>query len=135
MEPGTHFKPVIDDIAVAPQRVLFLSGKLYYELYAERQKLKLEEKVALIRVEELCPFPAGELNKLAEKYEQSSEFFWIQEEPQNQGAWTFIEPRFRQLLGSKVRSIHYTTQAKILGFKLHWSKALSCACSWGFGSP
>lgn len=102
METGTHFKPIIDDSVEAPQRVLFLSGKLYYELFAERQKRKLEDKVALVRVEELCPFPASDIQKLVEKYEQVSEVFWIQEEPQNQGAWTYIEPRLRQLLGSKV---------------------------------
>jgi probable 2-oxoglutarate dehydrogenase E1 component DHKTD1 len=100
--PGTHFQPVLGENVNDAKRVLFLTGKLYYELVAERQKRKLEDKVALVRVEELCPFPARELQQVLGQYQNVQDIVWVQEEPQNQGAFSYIEPRLSQLLGTKV---------------------------------
>ncbi|GBE88887.1 2-oxoglutarate dehydrogenase, mitochondrial [Sparassis crispa] len=90
LEPGTQFRPVLDDLAAPKehvQRVICVSGKLYYDLVKERQKRGLEN-VAFVRVEELCPFPFTELEHVLERYPSAVEVIWLQEEPRNQGAWT-----------------------------------------------
>lgn len=73
MEPGTSFKPVLDcPTAKSPKRVIFMSGKYYYELAAEREKKKLDEDVAIVRLEELAPFPTADLAAVVEKYKGSA---------------------------------------------------------------
>ncbi|XP_068622692.1 probable 2-oxoadipate dehydrogenase complex component E1 homolog [Battus philenor] len=103
--PGTHFKPVIGDTAAEPlkvKRVILVSGKHYYELHRERMKSKIED-VAILRVEALCPFPLHALQKELERYPNARVFIWSQEEHRNMGAWTFIKPRFENLLGRKLK--------------------------------
>jgi probable 2-oxoglutarate dehydrogenase E1 component DHKTD1 len=106
MDAGTHFFPVIPDTTILHpekvQRVLFVAGKFYYELYTQRAAKNLEDKVALVRIEELSPFPAKEIQEAIAGYTQAHDFVYIQEEPQNQGAFTFMEPRLNQLVPSKV---------------------------------
>lgn len=101
MAPGTHFQPVLQDASIADaskvEKVVFLSGKLYYELVKERAARGMEERMALIRIEELSPFPKGELLKEIEKYSEA-QFVWCQEEPQNAGAYAFMAPRLAQLM-------------------------------------
>jgi 2-oxoglutarate dehydrogenase E1 component len=97
------FQLVIDDPA-APQRdhvrrVLLCSGKVYYTLAAAREKEEAESReIVLVRVEQLYPFPRRELQQILAKYRHVEEIGWIQEEPKNRGAWTFMEPRLRELL-------------------------------------
>lgn len=58
--PGTTFQPLIGDFSVKPEgikKILFCTGKVYYDLVEERKKNKLEDKIAIIRIEQLCPFP------------------------------------------------------------------------------
>ncbi|CAG8546415.1 38028_t:CDS:10 [Gigaspora margarita] len=101
---GTTFLPIIEDKSVNDdkvEKIIFVSGKLYYDLVKERQNKKLEDKVAIIRFEELCPFPKSVVEKELKKYTNAKEFIWCQEEPQNNGAYTFIEPRLKQLLPSE----------------------------------
>ncbi|KAF9081907.1 hypothetical protein BGX23_000308, partial [Mortierella sp. AD031] len=103
MAPGTTFEPVLGDSKTeedpsAVEKVLFVSGKLYYDLVKERQTKGADEKVAIVRVEELSPFPKEGLKQQIETYSGAKEFTWIQEEPQNGGAYSFMEPRIRQLL-------------------------------------
>ncbi|RIB30188.1 dehydrogenase E1 and transketolase domain-containing protein 1 [Gigaspora rosea] len=101
---GTTFLPIIEDKSVNDdkvEKIIFVSGKLYYDLVKERQNKKLEDKVAIIRFEELCPFPKSDVEKELKKYTNAKEFIWCQEEPQNNGAYTFIEPRLKQLLPSE----------------------------------
>lgn len=83
--------------SVTPRRVIFCSGKVYYDLLAERQKRKIED-VVLLRIERLYPFPADELRTELERYRQTSEIFWVQEEPANQGGWLFVNSPIRQAL-------------------------------------
>ncbi|KAI0719660.1 dehydrogenase E1 and transketolase domain-containing protein 1 [Fomitopsis betulina] len=100
LEANTRFQPVLDDTAVAKskvERVLCLSGKLYYELAAERQRLQLDN-VALVRIEELSPFPFGHLAHVLSQYKEAREFVWVQEEPRNQGAWSHISERLNTVL-------------------------------------
>ncbi|KAF9336096.1 hypothetical protein BG006_009695 [Podila minutissima] len=103
MAPGTSFEPVLGDNSTekdpsAVEKVLFVSGKLYYDLVKERQTKGADEKVAIVRIEELSPFPKEGIQKQIETYSGAKDFTWIQEEPQNGGAYSFMEPRIRQLL-------------------------------------
>ncbi|KAI0918481.1 hypothetical protein AcV5_002463 [Taiwanofungus camphoratus] len=99
-EPGTSFRPVLDEVGLDKdrvERVICLSGKLYYDLVKERQK-RQSDKVAFIRIEELCPFPFDELHRVLEQYHKAKEIFWLQEEPQNQGAWNHVESRLKRVV-------------------------------------
>ena len=70
------------------QRVVLCSGKIYYDLLAERDKRQAHH-VALVRMEQYYPFPEAELARVLARYGQA-EMLWVQEEPENQGAWPFI---------------------------------------------
>src|SRR6202008_4599872 len=97
---GSTFQPVLADTE-APQsavkRLLFCSGKIYYDLQAARAERKATD-TAIIRLEQLYPFPAEILKSLAASYSSVTDAAWGQEEPQNMGPWTFIEPRLRFIL-------------------------------------
>ncbi|CAK1579593.1 unnamed protein product [Parnassius mnemosyne] len=102
--PGTHFKPVIGDTVAEPlkvKRVILVSGKHYYELHKERMRANIDD-VAILRVESLSPFPLQALQKELEKYSNARKFIWSQEEHRNMGAWTFVKPRFENLLGRRL---------------------------------
>ncbi len=95
------FRPVIDD-AVDPagvRRVLLCSGKIYYNLAAEREKQGRSD-VAILRVEQLYPLPADEIVAALWRYPQA-ELVWTQEEPANQGAWSFIALNLPEHLGGR----------------------------------
>ncbi|KAJ3050906.1 hypothetical protein HK097_008117 [Rhizophlyctis rosea] len=109
MQPGTTFLTVLDDPSISAEtassveKVLFVSGKLYYEIVKEREARvnggdESAGRVAVVRVEELNPFPTRRLREVVGRYEGAGAFVWVQEEPQNQGAWTFVAPRLSQLL-------------------------------------
>jgi probable 2-oxoglutarate dehydrogenase E1 component DHKTD1 len=101
MAPGTHFQPVLPDTSsdgTKTERVILLSGKLYYDLIKERQARNLTDRVAFIRIEELAPFPFAELSQTLKAYGKAKEFIWLQEEPRNQGAYTHASPRIDSVL-------------------------------------
>ncbi|XP_076441946.1 2-oxoadipate dehydrogenase complex component E1-like [Babylonia areolata] len=107
MMPGTGFLPVLSDPSVSPasvKKVVFCSGKLFYTLDKERQQRGISD-TAIIRVESLCPFPAAELKAEMDKYSQATEFVWSQEEHRNMGAWTFVAPRFANILGRQLKYV------------------------------
>jgi 2-oxoglutarate decarboxylase len=84
-----HFRPVITDSTVTnATRLIFCSGRIYYDLIAERAKLG-EESTAIVRVEQFYPLPADELAAEADKHPNAN-LLWVQDEPANQGAWPFI---------------------------------------------
>ncbi|KAI5637743.1 transketolase, pyrimidine binding domain-containing protein [Phthorimaea operculella] len=102
---GTHFHPIIGDYLADPikvKRVILTSGKHFYELHRERVRAKIDD-VAIIRVESLCPFPLHAIQQELERYTNARKFIWSQEEHRNQGAWTFIQPRFENLLGRRIQ--------------------------------
>ncbi|NEC25191.1 multifunctional oxoglutarate decarboxylase/oxoglutarate dehydrogenase thiamine pyrophosphate-binding subunit/dihydrolipoyllysine-residue succinyltransferase subunit, partial [Streptomyces sp. SID8111] len=87
-----QFRPVIGDDTVDPatvKKVVFCSGKVYYDLDAERKKRGATD-TALIRIERLYPLPGAELQAEIKKYPNAEKYLWAQEEPANQGAWPFI---------------------------------------------
>lgn len=107
MLPGKTFLPVIGDKKVKGDKVknvIFCSGKHFYTLDKERDSRKIED-VALVRIESLCPFPAGEIQQEVTKYPNATDFLWSQEEHRNMGAWTFVSPRFNNLVGCKLRYV------------------------------
>jgi 2-oxoglutarate dehydrogenase E1 component len=77
------------------------SGKVYYDLLAEAEKLG-DDRPAVVRVEQLYTFPEADLRAVLEGYPGMKELVWAQEEPKNMGAWTYIAPKLRGLLGEGV---------------------------------
>ena len=99
-----RFHRMIDDAEVEPaavRRVLLCSGKIYYELVAARQA-RGRDDVAIVRIEQLFPFPADELRAALSRYAGAREVLWVQEEPRNMGAWSFVRPRLEAVLGGSV---------------------------------
>ncbi|MDH3267129.1 MAG: 2-oxoglutarate dehydrogenase E1 component, partial [Gammaproteobacteria bacterium] len=96
-----EFEPIIPEMerieARNTRRVVFCSGKVYYDLLEARQVHGIAD-VALIRLEQLYPFPVTEYAGLLQQYEHVDEIVWCQEEPQNQGAWYQIRHRLQQAL-------------------------------------
>ncbi|XP_045318898.1 probable 2-oxoglutarate dehydrogenase E1 component DHKTD1, mitochondrial isoform X2 [Leopardus geoffroyi] len=109
MAPGTTFKPVIGDSSVDPKNVkslVFCCGKHFYALLKQRESLEAKKgDFAIIRVEELCPFPVDSLQQEMSKYKHVKDFIWSQEEPQNMGPWCFVSPRFEKQLACKLRLV------------------------------
>ncbi len=103
-----EFQRMIPDTNVAAKkarRVVLCSGKVYYDLLEAAQKQKIAD-VALVRVEQLYPFPREELVAELKRFSAASEIVWCQEEPQNQGAWYQIQHHLRACLQSK-QSLSY----------------------------
>jgi 2-oxoglutarate dehydrogenase E1 component len=93
------FREVLDDAALPAdgvRRVVLCSGKIYYGLLEQRKKDDNSE-VALLRVEQFYPFPAGLLRQALTRYRSAKQWIWAQEEPKNMGGWIFMEPRLREL--------------------------------------
>ena len=92
-----QFHRVIEDEEAAKRknvsRVLLCSGKIYYELLDQRDKLDRQD-VAILRLEQYYPFPKAVLEKALARYGDKTPVFWVQEEPQNMGAWPFLKARF-----------------------------------------
>jgi 2-oxoglutarate dehydrogenase complex dehydrogenase (E1) component-like enzyme len=101
---GVGFQPVIDDPErthlLEVKRLLFCSGKVFYDLQAERAKRKSAD-TAIIRLEQLYPFPTNLLRTLLSTYPAAKDAVWVQEEPQNMGPWIFIASRL--LLSTPLR--------------------------------
>jgi 2-oxoglutarate dehydrogenase E1 component len=110
------FQPVIDDNAITDKskvkRVVLCSGKVYYDLEAGRHSGSppvlggvdaasadgvVDDRVAIVRVEQFYPFPAERIKEIFASYPNATQVFWTQEEPQNMGGWTFVEPRLRAI--------------------------------------
>ncbi|MDY3553592.1 2-oxoglutarate dehydrogenase E1 component [Gemmata sp. JC717] len=88
--------PSHKDSADLVTRVLVCSGKVYYDLVKKRDELKTQA-VAILRLEQLYPWPEAQLSAALSKYRRAREFLWVQEESQNMGGWSFVEPRLRAM--------------------------------------
>jgi 2-oxoglutarate dehydrogenase E1 component len=96
---GTRFQEVIGDNYADPKkvkRVLLCSGKVYYDLFDKQQK-ESRTDVAIIRVEQLHPFPKKQVEAELAKYKKVETTLWVQEEPQNMGYWSFILREFPEI--------------------------------------
>ncbi len=89
------FQEVIDDTIDAKnvKKLVFVSGKFYYDLLAEREKLERND-IALIRIEQLFPLHKEQINTIIAKYKNATDYIWAQEEPRNMGAWSHMLERF-----------------------------------------
>ncbi len=105
-----HLIPDAQADAKSVKRVVACSGKVYYDLLEEAQKRKLKD-VAIVRVEQLYPFPRKELTAEMKKYSKATDLVWCQEEPQNQGAWYQIQHHLVHCLQPK-QALHYTGRAR-----------------------
>ena len=102
MAAGSAFRFVIPEIdLIAPaedvRRVVLCSGKVFYDLLARRREDNVNN-AAILRVEQLYPFPEKTLGRLLAPY-RNAEVIWCQEEPQNMGAWCFVDRRIEAVLG------------------------------------
>ena len=94
------FRPVIDDPVASQQRgaitrLVFCTGRIFYDVAAKRAP-----HVALVRVEELYPWPGNQIAQIVDLYPAIEEVVWAQEEPKNQGAWSYVSPRLRMSTGN-----------------------------------
>jgi 2-oxoglutarate dehydrogenase E1 component len=92
------FREIIDDTyvnAASVKRVLLCTGKIYYDLL-EKQQADSRKDVAVVRFEQLYPLAWDQINAIKAKYNKASEFIWVQEEPENMGAWPFMCRKFRK---------------------------------------
>lgn len=99
MEDFTNgkFQEVIDDPAAdvaKVDKVIFCSGKIYYDLIEHREKVKANN-TAIVRIEQLYPLPEKQLQTVLSKYKNAGQFVWAQEEPENMGAWSFMNRKLK----------------------------------------
>jgi len=98
------FQPVLDDPVASARRdgvrrVVLCTGKLYYDLTGAEAR---PDSVAVVRVEELYPWPHEEVGRALARYPNATEVVWAQEEPKNMGAWTYVAPRLRAVTGNEM---------------------------------
>lgn len=115
MGPGSQFHRVYDDVDAAVRsnknvrRVILCTGKVYYDLLAERMERQIKD-IAIIRIEQLYPFPDDLLTQILLNYRNAHEVVWCQEEPENMGAWQFIDHRIEKVItniGMETSRPHY----------------------------
>jgi 2-oxoglutarate dehydrogenase E1 component len=100
----------IDDMQPAEvQRIVFCSGKVYFDLLKAR-RAAAQRDVAIVRIEQLYPFPVEEYQATLARYPKAQDIVWCQEEPQNQGAWYQIRHRLQELAGER-RPVYYAGRA------------------------
>ena len=95
------FQEVISDTLLADnskvEKIVFVSGKLYYELLEQREKLN-DQKTALVRLEQISPFPHWKIKDIFKMYPNAKKVIWAQEEPQNMGAFNYVYFKFASIL-------------------------------------
>jgi 2-oxoglutarate dehydrogenase E1 component len=107
-----RFRALIDDDTVTPGRVrrlVFCSGKVFHLLDEARAEHEVND-IALVRLEELYPFPAADVERAIARYPALTDAFWLQDEPANQGAWPFVRPLLTLRLGG--RRLRYLGRAE-----------------------
>ncbi len=112
-----RWEPVLDDpksssLRNTAERLLLCSGKIFVDLSESKFRVSNEE-TAIVRIEQLYPFPAEELRSTLKGYRKAEEIIWVQEEPQNMGAWNYVRPLLADLLGTRfpVRYVGRTPNA------------------------
>jgi 2-oxoglutarate dehydrogenase E1 component len=93
------FHEIYDDLSAIPEKikkVVFCSGKVYFDLLEEKEKISADD-TAIIRIEQLHPFPLSQIEPLLDKYAQASDWLWTQEEPANMGPWNYIRHQMERV--------------------------------------
>src|SRR2546430_2030932 len=100
-----RFEEILGSPEVTPadrvKRIIFCSGKVYYDLLNYRTQRKIDD-AAIIRVEQLYPLAEKKLREMLKPFSKNAKLVWCQEEPENMGAWTFIEPLLRTIFCSEI---------------------------------
>ncbi|MBK9178998.1 MAG: multifunctional oxoglutarate decarboxylase/oxoglutarate dehydrogenase thiamine pyrophosphate-binding subunit/dihydrolipoyllysine-residue succinyltransferase subunit [Acidimicrobiales bacterium] len=113
LEPGTAFQEVLDDLGVADRgavrQVVLCSGKVGYDAMARRDQIGAP--VAVARVEQLYPWPGDEIVRLLDTFPNAAEVVWLQEEPENMGAWNFVHGRLHRILRDGFHSLRHVSRA------------------------
>lgn len=101
------FQEILDDPVrgVKAKKLVFCSGRIFYELIAERENRKVSD-MAIVRIEQLYPLAQSRLQEIIGTYRSAQRFCWVQEEPSNMGAWTYMGPILEKYLG-KGRTLEY----------------------------
>src|SRR5207253_2640003 len=103
--------PEVGDRRDEITRLILCSGKVYVDLVTSDARAQATA-VAIARVEQLYPFPTGDIGSVLAAYPHLREVVWVQEEPQNMGAWTFVAPRLRELSGRDVPLLYMGRPAR-----------------------
>jgi 2-oxoglutarate dehydrogenase E1 component len=107
LSSGTFQEVVLDNLPVSQvTRLLFCSGKLYWELLAAREERKADH-VGIVRVEQLYPFAKDMITDMLTHYSPATEIMWVQEEPRNMGAWHFVQEHLDGVLEGSKRRVRY----------------------------
>jgi len=134
-----HFQPVIDDEFADPEqvdRILFVSGKFYFDLIDSEWRDQYKN-VAVVRVEQLYPFPAKQLDGIIKRYKNVNQIVWAQEEPKNMGGWDFMNYRLKKMVGMSLpvnyvgrrrssspaegsKTAHNVNQGMIVEYAFNW---------------
>lgn len=125
--PNTQFQPVFGDSSIAKpsnvKNVYFCSGKFYYDLVKERQaRSDQPEEIAIVRLEELAPFPFRQVAEEMAKYENVKKVVYVQEEPLNQGAWTYAKAHLEKVISSKKLPIEFIGRESLAASAVGLSK-------------
>jgi len=103
---NARFEEILDDPAIKDPkkitRIVFCSGKVYFDLVRARAEAKQDATTAIIRIEQLYPLHADRIREVVARYKSVKRFVWCQEEPENQGAWLFLAPRIAGIVGSLI---------------------------------
>lgn len=135
-----RFSTILDDIdpklkSKKVKRILLCTGKVYYDLIAEREKIGNYE-TAIVRVEMLYPYPEKEIDKILHKYHDGQKVCWVQDEPRNQGAWLYMEVRLLRQLGDSKTLFYIGREASASSatgyFKVH-KEEQSCIVTEALG--
>jgi 2-oxoglutarate dehydrogenase E1 component len=92
--------PEVDELDAKVRRVIICSGKIYYELLEARRVNRIHD-IAILRIEQIYPFPGQQLDALLAQYTDTDDLVWCQEEPKNQGAWDFCKVRIPALIDQR----------------------------------
>merc|ERR1711988_147280 len=112
LTPGSEFQRMILDAGPASEapaqvsKVLFCTGKVYYDLMKERAEKGLERQIAIHTIEQISPFPFDLMKVVTDQY-SNAELYWVQEEHKNMGAWSYVQPRTQTAVGGYHRLLQY----------------------------
>ncbi len=137
-----RWQPVIDDPSADPElvdRLVFVSGKFYVDLMESEQRGK-SSNVAVVRVEQLYPFPAEDIKAIIARYSKIKQIVWAQEEPKNMGAWDFMNYRIKKLVGIQMpvnyvgrRRSSSPAEGSKAAHQVNQSMLIDYAFNWDFG--
>ncbi len=131
-----HFREIIDDPGFENARkIYFCTGKIYYELFEKRKTVGTTD-TAIIRIEQLYPFSEAALKSVLARYPSASSYYWLQEEPENMGGWSFMEPRLKKVTGEDPAYIGRAPAASpASGYLTTYRQEQDNLLETAFGSP